>query len=206
MSHDGTTESREGADGEGRLQNAAHAIRARRRMILAGVAFVILLGMAFIATRPAPPALAAVATFPDQGQEHVDPSGPVPEYNSVPPTSGPHAPQPAPCGIYRQDIPDVFAVHSLEHGAVVVRYNPTIPAGQRDDLEAYARDAGTHIIVAPRSGLDDPIVLTAWTKLLRLSSVDRESIDTFYGQYAQNGPERGVPCPNEVDEAASNTR
>lgn len=205
MSRDGATGTPEGTGDEARRRNAADMPRARRRLVLAGVAFLILGGLAYIATRPAPLALAAVATFPDQGQEHIDPGGPIPEYNSVPPTSGPHAPQPAPCGIYRQDVPDVFAVHTLEHGAVVVRYHPTIASSDREALEAYARDAETHIVVAPRSGLEDPIVLTAWTKLLRLSSVDRESIDTFYGLYAQNGPERGVPCPNEVDEAAPNS-
>lgn len=182
---------------------AARAARIRRILILAGVAVVTAGGIAFAATRPEPAALAAIETFPDQGAQHIDPTGPAFGYNSNPPTSGSHAPQPAPCGIYRQEVPDVVVVHNLEHGAIVVRYDPALASGEREALEAFARDAGTHILVSPHSGLDDPIVLTGWTKMLRLTKADRTAIDAFYGQFAQNGPERGVPCPNQVDEGTS---
>lgn len=72
-------------------------------------------------------------TFPDLGGEHLSDDdtsaviagslGPL-EYNSVPPTSGTHSPFWAECGVYLQAIPDIVQVHSLEHGAVLIQYNP----------------------------------------------------------------------------------
>jgi len=56
--------------------------------------------------------------------------------------------------------------------------------------------------VAPRSDLSDPVVVTSWTRMLRLDSVDLNTIDTYYGRYVRTGPEVGVACPFAVDESA----
>jgi hypothetical protein len=71
----------------------------------------------------------------------------------------------------------------------------------REDIESFARDAGSHVIVAPRDGMETPIALTAWTQLLRLDEFDRSAIDVFYGEFAQRGPEAGVSCPFSVDQS-----
>ncbi|MGH9169026.1 MAG: DUF3105 domain-containing protein [Acidimicrobiia bacterium] len=141
-----------------------------------------------------------VETFPDQGASHVPPDT-QPEYNSEPPTSGPHVQAWAPCGIYRQEVPDLLQVHDLEHGVVMVQYDPEISNEDRRALEDLGRALGDHIIVAPRSGMTGPVVLTAWTKLLRLEEVNEEAIRAFYREFAGSGPER-VPCPFEFDESA----
>ena len=41
-----------------------------------------------------------------------------------PPSGGDHNPIPLTCGYYDQQPPDEYAVHSLEHGAVWVAYDP----------------------------------------------------------------------------------
>lgn len=181
---------------------AAQRAARRRRILIGSIVAAGLVGaLVFAATRPEPAALAAVETFPDQGQQHTDPAGPTPAYNSNPATSGPHAPQPAPCGIYRQEVPDVYAVHNLEHGAVVVQYGSGVADNDRAGLEEFARRAGTHILVAPRPSLEAQVVATAWTKLLRLDGFDESAIQSFYDRFAQAGPERGIPCPFQTDEA-----
>lgn len=189
------------AEAEERRLAAARSLRNRRLAIGAGVAIVLVGAIVFFATRPPPAALASVETFPDQGQSHLNANDPVPEYNSDPPTSGPHAGSPSACGIYRDAPPDINLVHDLEHGVIVVYYNPETAADFRDDLENFARDAGTHVIVTPREGMENPITLTAWTHLLRLDGYDRPAIDGFYGEFAQRGPEVGVQCPLQVDQA-----
>ena len=68
-------------------------------------------------------------------------------------------------------------------------------------MRDFARDAGSHVIVTPREGMENPITLTAWTHLLRLDGYDRSAIDVFYGEFAQRGPESGVPCPMQVDQS-----
>ncbi len=189
-----TVDNRE-AEAEARRLAAARSMRNRRLAIGAGIAVVLIGAIVFLATRPPPAALANVETFPDQGQAHLSAADPAPEYNSNPPTSGPHASGAAVCGIYREAPPDINLVHDLEHGVVVVYYDPVAAADVREDIESFARDAGSHVIVAPREGMDTPIALTAWTHLLRLDEFDRSALDVFYGEFAQRGPEAGVSCP-----------
>lgn len=189
------------AEAEQRRLAAARSLRNRRLLIGAGVAVLLVGAIVFFATRPPPIALASVETFPDQGQLHLSGTDPVPVYNSDPPTSGSHSASSAACGIYRTAPPDINLVHNLEHGVIIVSYNPETAAAAREDLEAFARDAGTHVIVTPRDGMTNQITLTAWTHLLRLDSFDRSAIDAFYGEYAQRGPEIGVQCPFQVDQS-----
>jgi hypothetical protein len=186
---------------EARRQAEARRLRNRRLLTSAIVAIVLVGAVVFFATRPAPEALANVQTLPNQGQQHIDANAPLPDYNSDPPTSGPHAAVPAPCGIYRRPVPDVTQIHDLEHGAVVIQYGPETTDEEREQLEDFARDAGTHVIVAPREGMAQKIAVTAWTKLMTMDSVDIAAIEGFYGQFAQFGPEAGVQCPFQVDES-----
>jgi hypothetical protein len=188
------------AAAEERRQAEARSHRRRRILVFLGVAVALIGAIVYFATRPAPAALASILTLPNQGQEHIDPSSPTPEYNSNPPTSGPHAPAPAPCGIYREAPDDILLVHDLEHGVVIVSYDPTIPEADRQKLEDFARDE-SHIVVTPREGMETKVALTAWTKLLQLDQVDIPAIDAFYFQFAQFGPERNVPCPFQVDQS-----
>ncbi|MGH8947349.1 MAG: DUF3105 domain-containing protein, partial [Acidimicrobiia bacterium] len=126
------------------------------KLVWAGVMVVILGGAVLLAIDlsqtepPPPPELEAVETFPDLGGQHLAPGEAAPEYNSDPPTSGPHSETPAPCGIYRQPVPDVNYLHSMEHGAIVVQYDPNLAQEQIEELEAIGRDVGGEIIVAPR--------------------------------------------------------
>jgi hypothetical protein len=189
---------------EAAARRAAAQRRLRnRRLITGGVISAVLVGaIVFFATRPPPAALANVQTLESQGQLHLAPTDPMPQYNSNPPTSGPHDPSPVPCGVYRQAVSDIKQVHNLEHGVVIVQYDPSITDEERNQLEEFGRDAPSHILVAPREGMDTPIAVTAWTKLLSLDTVDIPALEGFYGQFAQAGPEAGVQCPFQVDEGA----
>ena len=148
--------------------------------------------------------------FPDLGREHLsdDDTAAViagtlaqPEYNSVPPTSGTHSPFWAQCGVYLQAIPDIVQVHSLEHGAVLIQYNPDIDPADISALEAFAREKDSHVVVAPNPDEVSFIVVTAWTVRMELSTLDLVAVEAFWLDYANEGPER-VACPFEVDEAA----
>ncbi len=58
----------------------------------------------------------------NQGREHVAPGTKV-DYNSNPPTSGPHFEGWEKAGIYDQLLIDGKLVHSLEHGYIIISYN-----------------------------------------------------------------------------------
>lgn len=122
-----------------------------------------------------------------------------PQYNSDPPTSGAHSSKAAACGIFRQPVPDVYQLQDLAIGVVVIQYAPSLEAAEVERIEEFARGLGDRIIVAPRSGIDAPVIATAWTTMMRLSSVDEDLLRAFYERYVGSGPETG-PCPFDVDE------
>ena len=59
-------------------------------------------------------------------RDHIKDSDPDPEYNSNPPTSGPHSAVWTAPGFYESEKSDRNLIHSLEHGYVVVSYNCSV--------------------------------------------------------------------------------
>lgn len=181
--------------------------RLYRRVMWAVVAIVVLGGALAIAIdlsqpeAPPPPELADVETFPDMGAEHLAPGVPTPAYNSDPPTSGPHARSPAPCGIYRQPVDDTAQLHSMEHGAVVIQYDPDLAQDQIESLEGINWSPAAEVIVAPRPNNPAPVALTAWTKRLLLDEVDTDVVVAFRQEFGNRSPEPAAQCPFQVDES-----
>lgn len=130
--------------------------------------------------------------IPDLGQRHVEVATPV-TYNSNPPTSGPHYPYPAGWGIYNRPPVNEFLVHNLEHGGVIISYDPDRIQGQElERLRAQARSLSNfnpRILVTPWLNLDKPIVLTAWTYLQKLDRYDPTAVEVFYNTHIARGPE-----------------
>lgn len=143
----------------------------------------------------------SMSSFADLGGGHLREGDPTPNYNSSPATSGPHAPSSTACGIYAEEIPDVVQVHNLEHGTVVVQYLPDLDGAGLSRIQEFAREKDTHILVAPREDLTHPVVVTGWTKMLRLETADFDVIGAFYDRFARRGPEVGVPCLFQIDQS-----
>lgn len=170
-------------------------------LVWSGVGVLVVAIVAFVAFRPLPEELADVERFTDMGGGHLEQGETPPTYNSSPATSGRHSPASAQCGIYTSEIPDPVQIHNLEHGTVIIQYQPDLDASEIGALESYARSKPSHILLAPRADLMDPVVVTSWTRMLRLEFVDIETIDLYFGQFAFTGPEVGVPCAFAVDES-----
>ena len=136
--------------------------------------------------------LANVKTMPDEGRWHLHP-GEHWTYDSFPPTSGPHDPVPTPPGFYRKRQPPEKLVHALEHGNIVIYYaHPASEVMAR--LKKWAKtDTGRFdgVIVTPLPGLGSEVILTAWTKLLRLKPFDLHQAEAFLHAFRGKGPERG---------------
>jgi hypothetical protein len=125
-------------------------------------------------------------------------------YDRHPPAGGDHNPQAAPCGFYTESIPDEYVVHTLEHGAVWLAYPTTASA---EDLAAVRAvvDGNADTIATPYPDLDAgvAVVVTAWARQLRLTSVTDPRLAEFVARY-QNGdqaPEASIPCPRLRDGA-----
>jgi hypothetical protein len=69
-------------------------------------------------------------------------------YPSIPPTSGPHAPVTQGAGVYDSAPPLDQVIHSLEHGSVVIWYDPAAGGEELQKIkDFYAGE--DHVIVAP---------------------------------------------------------
>jgi hypothetical protein len=125
-------------------------------------------------------------------------TGPV-TYPQTPPAGGAHHPTWLNCGIYGEPVPNVYAVHSLEHGAVWVTYDPELSADALAALREHL--PSSYVILSPYVGLPAPIVLSAWNVQLRVDSPDDPRLPRFFEEYwrNQNVPEPGALCTGGSD-------
>ncbi len=147
--------------------------------------------------------------MPDLGREHVSEEAVAStQYNSNPPTSGPHLPTWVRPGIYTETQKEGELIHSLEHGYIIISYNCAVLVGESvatssahtqsascselvAQLEAVARKKEfKKLIVVPRPGMETPIALTAWTYIETLSAFDAARIERFVDFHRDHGPEK----------------
>ncbi len=138
--------------------------------------------------------------IPDLGRKHVPETETI-TYNSTPPTSGSHYDTPAAWGIHLQPPKDEALVHNLEHGGIVISYNPNQVKGKDlKDLRSQVRElskTNPRLVLTPRPGLDTPIALTAWTYLQTLDRYDPAAVQAFYEAHIARGPEcQQGQCPS----------
>ncbi len=138
------------------------------------------------------PTIEGVEYFPGLDALHEDG---IVEYEQNPPVGGPHNPRWQTCGVYDAPLKTEHAVHSLEHGAVWITYQPDLPAEEVEALANITR-RGTHRLLSPFPGIDSPIILSAWGYQLRLESSDDPRLLEFLQEYEQGPttPELGATC------------
>ncbi len=146
---------------------------------------------------PDDPLLADAESFPSNGANHVSSDSDI-DYERVPPLSGPHYSQAASADFYEERVPLGSLVHSLEHGYVVVYYDPgAITPEARADLQnltATYDERWESVIAAPHPE-DDPAsayVVTAWQVRLATDEYDPETVRAFMDAFRGRGPENPV--------------
>jgi len=147
--------------------------------------------------------LAGVEQFPNEGTDHVA-EGTDLEYAQSPPLSGPHYSRAADGGYYESPQPAGNIVHALEHGAVVIYYDPAVngtAAGTDDTFEESLREfAATHtgrwrsvlVVPNPNENPESDYVLTAWRTRMYMDSYDARTVHAFLSEYLGRGPENPV--------------
>lgn len=132
-----------------------------------------------------------VANFAYEGAEH---TAEAVEYAENPPVGGLHDPVWQNCGYYSTPVRNENAVHSLEHGAVWITYDPDLPEDQVELLRQRADE--TYMLVSPVEGLPSPVVASSWNHQLQLDAATDERLDQFIRAFRQgpDTPEPGALC------------
>jgi hypothetical protein len=192
---------------EARQRRAKQArVRARRqrtvRIAIIATA-VAVVGGGFIAlvvdSRPAG-APEGVVDIDETSRNHV--TGEV-AYANQPPAGGDHAGVWQTCGYYDRPVPDETAVHSLEHGAVWIQYREDLDEAVKDRFRQIT-DREPFVLASPVPDLGSLVVLSAWSKQLRLDSVDDPRFNQFLEAFIRGPqtPEPGATCSGGTDEPA----
>lgn len=144
--------------------------------------------LALAASKP----IAGVQSFTELSRNHIATDlAPT----TLPPTGGNHASNWTECGTYDTPVNTSMSVHSLEHGAAWISYQPTLPKDQIKTLESFVT-SNSYRLLAPYENLASPIVLSAWGKQLSVDSASDSRIAVFLKAFTQgpDTPEPGAPC------------
>lgn len=116
-------------------------------------------------------------------------------YERIPPAGGPHNPIWQNCGVYTQPIFSEYAVHSMEHGAVWITYQPDLAQDDVNKLVDAAK-INSYTVLSPFPDLPSKVVASAWGAQLKLDSADDPRLKDFVRKYAQSkdAPEPGATC------------
>ena len=129
-------------------------------------------------------------------REHTDENV---DYPTIPPAGGDHLGIWHTCGIYKVELLDEAAVHSLEHGAVWVTYQPEI---QKEELIKLTTmlSGNPKILLSPHSQQGSPIVATAWGRRIELETSDNGKLEKFVDFFVDGeaAPEAGITCDRGI--------
>ncbi|WP_420643276.1 DUF3105 domain-containing protein [Candidatus Leptofilum sp.] len=170
-------------------------MKALRLWVPIGVVVVALIGLLiYRATRPEVEGTTVVeAAASNQHDDSLEIS-----FGGLPPMGGPHASVWQNCGIYDTPVSGQYAIHSMEHGAVWITYNPDLPTDQVVALQAIA-SGDPYMLLNPYPDQTSPIVLTVWDRQLAVDSADDARVAEFIDRYQQvRGPESGASCSGGI--------
>jgi hypothetical protein len=119
-------------------------------------------------------------------------------YEMTPPVSGPHRPSPPACGVYGTQMENELFVHGLEHGAVGVLYQPTLPLEDIRRIEAIAGEYDSHVITMPYEGMEPVVAVASWGERMDLQELDAAAVRSYIDEFRQEGPE-DQPCDMDED-------
>ncbi|GAA5160725.1 DUF3105 domain-containing protein [Ornithinimicrobium tianjinense] len=180
-----------------KIQKASQAAERRRGALIWVTAAVVLAAIvgavvfAIVRDSPALADLSGVQDYAYEGSQHT-PSAVT--YAENPPVGGEHNDAWWNCGVYEQEVPKEHAVHSLEHGAVWLTYQPSLPADQIALLEELGGE--DYMLVSPLADQSSPVVASSWNHQLSLDTADEKTLKAFIRAYKQgpDTPELGAAC------------
>jgi len=172
-------------------------------LIVGGVILAVIVGLIIYANIKSSQPVGEEQSLPTQGNTHIAQGSTSPiNYNSTPPSSGPHYPGLASWSVYREPIRYEQLIHNLEDGGVLIYYQCEDNCPELvDQLDAFARPliaAGRHLVVVRNdptwtgdTGSVTPlhkdmgarIALVAWQRVDKFDNFDEARIRAFFDRY-----------------------
>jgi hypothetical protein len=161
------------------------------RRLAAACLAVVLLAACSSGEKPIP----GVVKYP--GLQHTHVPGPV-TYPQTPPVGGPHNKVWLRCGTYTEAVPNENAVHSMEHGAVWITYQPSLSQADLDLVHRLAGLKPAYVLISPFEGLPSAVVASGWGLQLKVDTAGDARLGKFVKRYAggDQGGEPGTQCAN----------
>src|SRR5205823_1351043 len=137
----------------------APASRVQRALVAGGVGVLLIATLAAFVIHAANGGsdsgskIAGVKTYTSLSRGHVSSTV---DYKQTPPVGGDHNPAPQTCGGYSAPIANENGVHSMEHGAVWITYQPDL--GEADVAVLQQLAVNPYVLVSPYPGLPSPVV------------------------------------------------
>ena len=137
-----------------------------------------------------------VQTFDGLSNKHTDADV---KYEQTPGVGGDHNGRWLNCAVYTEPLPETYAVHSLEHGAVWITYLPDADQAEIDALTTLVGDR-PYVMLSPHPDQASPVMASAWGLQLGVDSAADSRLEVFINKYAQGEqtPEPGAPCTGGV--------
>jgi hypothetical protein len=170
-------------------------------LIGGGVAIVAIIALVIVLNIRSTLPVGAEQVMPTQGNTHINQGSTSPvEYNSTPPTSGPHYPGLAPWAIHQTPIRYEQLIHNMEDGGVVIYYQcadgcPELVDQLSSVVTSYL-NAGRHVAMVPNDptwgaengqpfhkDMGSRIAVTAWQRIDKFDEFDAERIRAFIERY-----------------------
>ena len=131
--------------------------------------------------------------LPEEGNTHLEEDAPRPKYDTNPPTSGDHSPVPQADGAYSEAADELNYLHSMEHGRVIIHYDPELPERQQLELRGLYDELYSGALFFPNSEMPYAVAASAWRNLLGCKrytgAPTLDAIRAFGIEYWGEGPE-----------------
>ena len=165
-------------------------------MIVGGSVLAVIAAVAFIALSKGAETPKLDANYPDNSVAvplmetyHLSVGELPPQYNSNPPTSGPHDSRWEDVGVHLETLNDVNLVHNLEHGHIWISYRNESDTEAIDMLKEVADQFPRYVIITHRPQNDTRIAAASWGRSLALDDLDQKALEQFAVRYLDHAPE-----------------
>ena len=137
-----------------------------------------------------------------ESRDHVEDPNESLTYEQNPPNSGRHFALPADDGIYEEAPDKEELVHTLEHGRVIIWFQPDLPGDARGALRTLFEEDSHQLVVTPnQTQMPYAVAATAWNAdppplgsgqtlgCPRYNERVLDALRAFAGEHRGNGPE-----------------